>query len=130
LIESEKATTIEANNMAECKYCYNLNWGARSDVRKDLKGLYRSADNGCPTCLLVKETIQGLLPGDIDPDTSYVLYTVNKKDRTDMLHPEDSSEWALNLRVEKESFEPEDDIVIYAVPGKYLYTVSMLMRRV
>ncbi|RSL66505.1 hypothetical protein CEP54_003700 [Fusarium duplospermum] len=41
---------------------------------------------------------------------------MERRDRTDMLHPPDSTEWEMSLRIEKEPFIIEHDILIHAVP--------------
>lgn len=113
--------------MAKCKYCQNLTWEGSGDARNAIKRLYSSAANGCPTCSIVQEAIQELLPMEIDPETEYILYTSAIKDRTDMLHPEDSDALALNLRVEKEPFTPEDDMTLYTTSGEtWLFPRLML----
>lgn len=102
-----------------CKRCGDFAWEGRGgDARGKLKHLYESAKKGCSMCVIIRETIDSLLPTETEPEMGYILYTVDTKDRTDMLHPQNSKEWTLNLRIEKEPFLPEHDMVIYAAPGE------------
>ncbi|KAI1779379.1 heterokaryon incompatibility protein-domain-containing protein [Hypoxylon cercidicola] len=68
--------------------------------------------NGCTTCDIMRRAIE-LLPEQPDGQTKYVAWNMKTKDRTDMLHPTDSTHRELSLRVEQEPFVPDHDIQIY-----------------
>lgn len=44
-----------------------------------------------------------------------------------MLHPADSSQWEMCLRIEKEPFITEHDILIHAVPGIHPILLGLLV---
>ncbi|KAH7254742.1 hypothetical protein MRS44_016594 [Fusarium solani] len=99
--------------MSPCKSCGDF---AADDARGTLEKLYKAAENGCICCNAVQQAVRQLLPEASSPDLEYILWTTERRQRTDMLHPEDSSQWELNVRIEKEPFIIEHDILIHAVP--------------
>ncbi|KAJ4198714.1 hypothetical protein NW767_008705 [Fusarium falciforme] len=99
--------------MSPCKFCRGF---AADDARGTLKQLYNAAENGCICCGAVQQAVRQLLPEASSPDLKYILWTTERRKRTDMLHPEDSSQWELNVRIKKEPFIIEHDILIHAVP--------------
>ena len=103
--------------MSPCKSCRGF---AADDARGTLERLYKAAENGCICCDAVQQAVQQLLPEASSPDLKYILWTTKRRQRTDMLHPEDSSQWELNVRIEKEPFIIEHDILIHAVPGTFI----------
>lgn len=103
--------------MSPCKSCGDF---AADDARGTLAKLYKAAENGCICCDAVQQAVRQLLPEASSPDLEYILWTTDRRDRTDMLHPKDSSQWELNVRIEKEPFIIEHDILIHAVPGTFI----------
>ncbi|XXH05877.1 hypothetical protein Hte_012318 [Hypoxylon texense] len=101
--------------MSECKRCYNFTAEGEYLAQGSVEKLYSSADDGCTTCGILREAIQKLLPEHPDLQTKYVAWSMQTKDRRDMLHPANSTQWELSLRVEKEPFVPDHDIQIYVI---------------
>ncbi|RSM14990.1 hypothetical protein CEP52_001009 [Fusarium oligoseptatum] len=99
--------------MSPCKSCRDF---AADDARGTLERVYKAAENGCICCDAVQQAVRKLLPEASSPEHKYILWTMERRERTDMLHPADSTQWEMSLRIEKQPFIIEHDILIHAVP--------------
>ncbi|KAM0430089.1 hypothetical protein ACHAPT_006095 [Fusarium lateritium] len=97
--------------MSPCRSCGSF---AADDARGTLARLYKAADNGCLCCDAVRQSVKQLLPEHSSPELRYILWASERRRRTDMLHPEDSSQRELLLRIDKDPFVLEHDILIHA----------------
>ncbi|KAI2615400.1 heterokaryon incompatibility protein-domain-containing protein [Hypoxylon sp. NC1633] len=102
--------------MPHCRRCSNFSSKDDLYAQGNIQKLYSSADNGCSTCAILQRAVQGLLSRELPLDSEYVLWSSKISDRTDMLHPDDTKDWQVSLRVSGESPGPHGDIQIYALP--------------
>ncbi|RSL45555.1 hypothetical protein CEP53_010727 [Fusarium sp. AF-6] len=101
--------------MSPCKSCRDF---AADDARGTLERVYKAAENGCICCDAVQQVVRKLLPEASSPEHEYILWTTERRERTDMLHPADSTQWQMSLRIQKEPFIIGHDILIHAVPAE------------